>query len=113
MSHDKIGDVRVAQGDLPGALAAYEAGHAIAKRLAEQDPGNAGWQRDLIVSRVKIARVAELKDAPREAQRHYQAALDVAIALRDGGRLAPRDIPMIGELERRLAALAERTAGPR
>ncbi len=46
----KLGDVRVAQGDLPGALAAYDEGLTIARDLAARDPGNAGWARDVSVS---------------------------------------------------------------
>ena len=57
VSHEKIGDVLVAQGDLPGALESYRARHAIAERLAKSDPGNAGWQRDLSVSHNKIGDV--------------------------------------------------------
>ena len=49
-------NVRQAQGDLAGALAAYEADLAIAERLAASDPGNAGWQRDLIVSQREACR---------------------------------------------------------
>ena len=47
VSHNKIGDVQVAQGDLAGALTSYRASLAIRDRLAKADPGNAGWQRDL------------------------------------------------------------------
>lgn len=54
MSHSKIGDVEVAQGDLPAALESYRTGMEIAERLAQSDPGNAGWQRDRIVSLVKL-----------------------------------------------------------
>jgi hypothetical protein len=39
--------VQVAQGDLAGALKSYRDCLAIAERLAQSDPGNAGWQRDL------------------------------------------------------------------
>ena len=42
--------MRVRQGNLPEALKAYQAGLAIAERLARADPGNAEWQRDLSVS---------------------------------------------------------------
>ena len=55
--HNKIGDVLVAQGDLPAALTSYQASLAIAERLAKPDPGNAGWQRDLSVSHDKIGDV--------------------------------------------------------
>ena len=54
-----VGDVQEAQGDLPGARAAYEASLAIRERLAAADPGNAGWQRDLWVSYWRIGSVAE------------------------------------------------------
>ena len=41
----------------PGALESYQADLAIADRLATSDPGNAGWQRDLSVSYIKIGDV--------------------------------------------------------
>jgi hypothetical protein len=53
-SHNKIGDVQRAQGNLPAALTSYQASLGIAERLAKADPGNAGWQRDLSVSHNKI-----------------------------------------------------------
>ena len=42
------GDVLVAQGDGPGALAAYRAGLKIREALAQRDPANTEWQRDLL-----------------------------------------------------------------
>ncbi len=57
VSHGSIGDVKVAQGDLPGALAAFEEAMAISRRLAQSDPGNAEWQRDLSVSHNRIGEV--------------------------------------------------------
>ncbi len=50
-----LGDIRVAQGNLPEALKSFRDGLAIAERLAQSDPGNAGWQRDLSVSFAKLA----------------------------------------------------------
>ena len=94
-----------------GALEAYQDSLAIAQKLAAQDPGNAAWQRDLIVSNVKLAEVAEAKDGEEsEAKRHYRAALDIAIALRDSGRLAPVDIWMVSDLEARLARVSAAAA---
>ena len=55
--YEKIGDVQVAQGDLAGALKSYRDSLAIIDRLAQSDPGNAGWQRDLSVSYEKIGDV--------------------------------------------------------
>jgi hypothetical protein len=57
VSHNKIGDVQIAQGDLIGALISYRGGLAIIDPLAQSDPGNAGWQRDLSVSYEKIGKV--------------------------------------------------------
>ena len=66
MSYNKVGDVLVAQGDLPGALKSYRDSLAIAERLAKADPGNAGWQRDLSVSYSKIGDVLVAQgDCPR------------------------------------------------
>ena len=60
-SHDKIGDVQSAQGDLAGGADQLSGGLAIADRLARADPGNAGWRRDLSVSTTRSAtcRVAQ------------------------------------------------------
>jgi hypothetical protein len=55
VAYEKVGNVQVAQGDLPGALKSYRDSLAITERLAKSDPGNAGWQRDLSVSYAKLA----------------------------------------------------------
>ena len=104
---DGLGDVRVAQGDRAGALQAYEQSRAIRDKLAARDPANAEWQRDLIVSNVKLAEVAE---EASKAKRHYRAALDVAVALRDAGRLAPVDAWMVEDLEARLERVSAQAA---
>ena len=49
MADEKVGDVQVAQGDLAGALKSYRDSLAIRERLAQSDPGNTGWQRELSV----------------------------------------------------------------
>jgi hypothetical protein len=65
--------------------------------MQPRDPDNAVWQRDLIVANVKLAEVAG--EASAAARGHYQAALDVAVALGDAGRLAPVDAWMVEDLE--------------
>jgi tetratricopeptide (TPR) repeat protein len=55
VSYEKVGDVQVAQGNLAGALKSYRDSLAITERLAQSDPGNAGWQRDVSVSYSKLA----------------------------------------------------------
>jgi hypothetical protein len=42
VSYNEIGDVLVAQGNLPEALKSFRDGLAIRERLAQANPGNAG-----------------------------------------------------------------------
>ena len=98
VSLERIGDVLVAQGELQ-AEQAFRAGMDIARRLAAADAGNAEWQRDVIVSCVKLAEVDPLHAYAALAQ-----ALGIARALAASGRLAPVDAWMLADLERRLAA---------
>ena len=86
--------MQVAQDDLAAAVTSYRASHAIAQRLATTDPGNAEWQRDLIVSYVKLS------DATGDKMYTVQA-LEIALAMQKRGILAPRDGWMIEELKRR------------
>ena len=74
-----------AQGDLAAALTRYQASLAISERLAQADPGNAGWQRDLSVSHDKIGDVQRAQGDLAAALTSYQASL----AIRD--RLAQAD----------------------
>ena len=99
MSHNKIGDVLV-QGNLPAALTSYQAWLDIRERLAEADPGNAGWQRDLIVSLSQVAAIS-----PDQTRPCLRRALEIARDLHASGRLPPTDHQMIEILERRLKAL--------
>ena len=100
VSYERIGDVLVDQGNLPEALKAFRAGLAIADRLAKADPGNAGWQRDLIVSYVKLAGIDQTG-----ARTFLTQAQQIAEQMQQRGQLAPRDLWMLGQLAKRLAAL--------
>ncbi len=85
VSQSKVGDVRVAQGDLPGALEAYQAGLAIGEALARRDPANTEWQRDLSVSHDRIGDVLVAQGDRGGALKAYQAGLAIreALARRD------------------------------
>jgi hypothetical protein len=71
-------------------------------------PGNAEWQRDLIVSNVKLAEVATAQSQQDRAAECYRVALAIAQMLTEGGRLTPCDAGMVDDLERRLAATGAR-----
>src|SRR5215467_263845 len=55
--HQRIGDVRVAQGDGPRALEAYRQVLRIAEALTARDPANAQWQTDVAVSCAKLGTI--------------------------------------------------------
>ncbi|MDP7099273.1 MAG: hypothetical protein QF511_12340 [Rhodospirillales bacterium] len=74
----EIGDVRVAQGDLSGALESYRALMAIGERLAKADPDNAGWRRDLSVSHIKIGGVQVAQGDLSGALKSYRASMAIA-----------------------------------
>jgi hypothetical protein len=56
---NRLADLALVRGDLTGAERAYRASLAVRERLAQADPSNAQWQRDLFVS---LWRVADLSD---------------------------------------------------
>jgi hypothetical protein len=57
VSQQRIGGVLSAQGDLAGAQRAYRQSLEIRQRLAESNPSNPGWQRDLAVGHGRIGDV--------------------------------------------------------
>lgn len=84
----------MSHGDLPAALGAYRKGLAIRETVAGRDPGNTDWQRDLIVSDVKLNEVT--------GDKAYAAkALDIAQTMQKRGALVPSDAWMVDDLKRR------------
>ena len=78
LSYDKVGDVQMAQGNLPAALTSYQASLAIMERLAKSDPGNADWQRDLSVSYEQVGDVQVAQGNLPAALASYQAGLAIS-----------------------------------
>jgi tetratricopeptide (TPR) repeat protein len=77
VSLGKTGDVLGAQGDLAGALARYDEGLEIDRRLAGDDPSHAERQRDLFVSLANLARTAQAQGESERACRHLQEAVAI------------------------------------
>ncbi len=78
VSFDKVGDVLVAQGNLPEALRSFRDGLAISERLAKSDPGNAGWQRDLSVSHNRVGDVLVAQGDLPAALARYRRRLAIS-----------------------------------
>jgi tetratricopeptide (TPR) repeat protein len=84
VSFNKIGDLQNAEGKRTEALASYQAGLVIAKRLAELDKANTHWQTGLVVSFWKISGLVPAKEAAALLQQGLSVLqrLDTAGALR-------------------------------
>jgi hypothetical protein len=95
-----MGDLFSALGQGEQAQQAFAKALAIRERLAQAEPGRADYQRDLIVSRVRMSEIE-----PASAREHLSRALDIARRLHDEGRLAPADAWMVDDLARRLDGL--------
>jgi len=96
--YNRLGDLAVAAGDGKAARDFFEKALAVRKKIAEADPDNAGFQRDLIVSLVKMAASG---NAPAV---RYAEALAIAERLAAASRLQGRDQWMVDDLRQRLAA---------
>ena len=81
VSYNKLGDVAIAQGDLEAAARAYRDGLAIRSKLADSDPRNSQWQRDLSVSYNKLGDVAIAQGDLKAAARAFRNDLAIAIKL--------------------------------
>ena len=78
---NRQGDVLSVQGDLAGALTAFQEALGLSRALAEADPSNAGWQRDLGVSHEKIGDVLRDQGDLAGALTAFQEALGLRRAL--------------------------------
>ena len=73
-----LGDVLQAQGKLGEAQAAFAECLAITRRLAEHDPNNAGWQRELAVAHNRVGGVLKAQGKLGEAQAAFAEALAIS-----------------------------------
>jgi tetratricopeptide (TPR) repeat protein len=95
IAHEELGDVLIAQGNLPEALRSYRVSFSIRERLTKAEPGTAEWQRDLSVSYNKIGDVLVAQGNLPEALISYQASLAIRenLAKADSGNaLWQRDL---------------------
>ena len=91
--------MRVAQGDLAGALAAYDESLTIRRDLAARDPGNAGWARDVWVSYWKLAEAD-----PANAAAHWAEVVARMEDMAARGILLPTDAAHLDAARANLAA---------
>ena len=96
-----LGDVLQVQGKLEEAQVAFGEYLAISRRLAAQDPSNAGWQRDLAGAHSRMGDVLQAQGKLAEAQAAYGENLAIS------RRLAAQD-PSNAGWQRELAVAHSR-----
>ena len=102
--------MQVAQGDLAAALKSYSDGLAIAQRLAQSHPGNAGWQRELSLTYSKLASACLRSndiDHALPALREGKAIMDRLVTLSPDNAVWKRELAWF---DRRMADLAKESA---
>ncbi|MGH3935295.1 MAG: hypothetical protein ACRDS1_10030, partial [Pseudonocardiaceae bacterium] len=77
VSHNRLGDLAVAAGDLGVAERRFQAGLGIAERLAAADPSNTAWQRDLSISHDRLGDLAVAAGDLGVAEQRLQAGLGI------------------------------------
>jgi tetratricopeptide (TPR) repeat protein len=77
VSWRRKGDVMKAQGNLPAALACFQASLAIEEPIASADPGNVRGQRDLSMSHERIGDVLNQQGNLKGALAAFQATLAI------------------------------------
>lgn len=82
VSHERVGDLLMAQGDLEGAREHYQSDLEIAERLVQSDPNNAVWQRDPSVSYNRMAMLSLASRHEREAVQWLRTCLELLQAMR-------------------------------
>lgn len=87
VANGELGDIAIAEGDLPTARHHFTAAMQAAQDRAYSDPGDAEWQHDLSVSHDKLGTVAVAKGDLAGAASAYRASLTIreALAARDPG----------------------------
>ncbi len=81
VSHERLGDVAVAAGDLGPARGHYQAALDTWTQLIATDPANTQWQRAPSYSRERLGDIAVAAGDLTTARGHYQAALDIRVTL--------------------------------
>jgi hypothetical protein len=104
-SHNKVGEVLQAQGDLAAAFSAYRQSLAVHEQLVAVDSSNAFWQRDLWVSYSRMANISEQLGI-KEAVGYWHRAYAVLSAMKARGLfISPGDLKFLDILRRKCGGL--------
>ena len=107
----QLGETLATQGDLAGALAAYQEGKTIAERLAAADPSNVAWQTGLAISLWKLSQPGMAE--PGAAIGYLRRALEVLERLQSAGQLNAQQQDWPEQFRRRLRELETPAPDPK
>jgi predicted negative regulator of RcsB-dependent stress response len=96
----RLADIQMSRGDRAGALNAYRDGLASAESLAQSNPGNLEWQRDVSVSDSRIGDVLVAQGDRANALNAYRESLAIRqrLAHSDPGNAEwQRDLSISGD----------------
>lgn len=83
ISHIKLANIKMAQGDLPTALENYEAARDMLQGLTASLPDEKGWLGDLAMANDKIGNVLATQGDVGAAAQAYQKSLSIKLQLAD------------------------------
>ena len=98
------------QGKLSEALKAYQIALTIRDRLAEAEPDNVNWQRDLAVSHSKLAVVLAEQGRALEALDALREGRAITVRLKERSPDIAQLIDDLAVLDAEIAKLEERNA---
>lgn len=83
ISHIKLANIKMAQGDLPASLQSYEAARDMLQDLTARVPDKKGWLGDLAMANDKIGNVLATQGDVGAAAQAYQKSLSLKQQLAD------------------------------
>ncbi|MEO8340653.1 MAG: hypothetical protein ABI604_13205, partial [Nitrospirota bacterium] len=85
----------------------YAEAHRIAQRLKASDPGNTQWQRDISISYLKLADLAERQNNAHVTRTYWTLAFDALSGIENRGlHLSPEDRQVLETLRGKVSAEA-------
>ena len=102
-----------AQGKLEASQAALGEDLAISRRLAEQDPSNAGWQRELALAYLRLARLEVAASRHDAALPLYEDSFRILNTLVEAAPGIPQWAEDRAIVESELASCRSRGAAPK
>ncbi|TXI49219.1 MAG: hypothetical protein E6Q50_08490 [Lysobacter sp.] len=106
---NKLGDIKMMQGDCPSARKHYGRALETAMDLTRRNPSNGAWLRDLGISYRKLGELCQAEGDLKDARANYQKSLEIRLDLLEkepGNERRHHDVAVgyinLGDIHRRL-----------